>query len=435
VSTSTFSPPSAVLADFNRDGKPDIAVAAQDGVDVSLAGKNGLFQNPVSYGTSSSAIAVGFLKGDSIPDLISLTGNSIGVLLGNGDGTFQDQVTYAANADFFTLGDFNGDGKLDVAVLSPSGITVYLGNGDGTLGQTFTSGAGGSAGPMAAADFNGDNKLDLALFNQTGGVMVLLGNGDGTFGLPMTYFTTISPTALVAADLNADGKIDLIMPAGFYNEALYVALGNGDGTFKSPVSYDSGGVAYTVAVADFNGDGKLDVVVANPDLYPRGDRFAGNLGVLLGNGDGTFKKVTTYFEGTWPGWVGALDLNSDGAPDLVSVNTIDFSPPRSLTVFLNLGGTLLDLKSSANPSLVGELVTFTTTVRTSVRGPNQPTPAGTVTFHEGKDVLGTVKLTKGKAQFTTSKLSIGTHSISAHYSGNNNFNPHTSAVLKQVVKK
>jgi hypothetical protein len=333
------------------------------------------------------------------------------------------------------LGDFNGDGNLDVAITSPSGITVYLGNGDGTLGQTFTSGTGAEQGPMAAADFNGDNKLDLAVSNvQTGGVAVLLGNGDGTFGAPVNYFTAISPTAIVAADLNADGKKDLIL-AGVLNGVVYVALGKGDGTFKPPVSYPSGGLPYTVAVADFNGDDKLDVVVANPVLYPEGDRFAGNLGVLLGNGDGTLKKVVAYAEGTWPAWVGALDLNDDGAPDLVSVNNSDDSPPRSLTVFLNLGGTLLDLKSSTNPSHFGQPVTFTTTVQTSVRGPDRPTPKGSVTFHEGKNVLGTVKLTKGKAQFTTYKLSEGTHSISAHYSGDSNFNPHTSVVLKQIVQK
>ena len=127
-------------------------------------------------------------------------------------------------------------------------------------------------------------------------------------------------------------------------------------------------------------------------------------------------------------------MNGDGAPDLVTLNSRLGTPELSLTVFLNLSGTVLDLSSSKNPSRHGEVVSFITTVGASVREPNSHAPTGSVTFHDGKNVLGTAKLSGGKAHFTTSKLSVGTHSITAHYSGDNNFNPHESVVLKQVVK-
>ncbi len=437
VSATDYYPTSAAMADLNRDGRTDVAVATQNGVRVFLAGKNGALAPVGTFGTNASYVATGDMNGDGKPDLITLTGSSIGIMLGNGNGTFRQQMTYAANASSLTVGDFNGDGKLDAAVTSPSGITVYLGKGDGMLGQSFTSPANGAQGIMVVADFNGDKKLDVAVLGSlNGGITVLLGNGDGTFAAPQTYFTTFSPGTLLACDLNRDGKPDLVFTDYLSGPYVFVALGNGDGTFQSPVSYGSGGVTSFLAAGDFNGDGKVDIAVAYPKSYPLGDEFGGAISILLGNGDGTLQAETWYSAGTWPQWVGAADLNGDGAPDLVSVNNIDyFYPPLSLTVFLNLGGTALHLTSSRNPSRHGEVVSFTTTVGASVRGPKRHAPTGSVTFHDGKIVLGTVKLSGGKAEFTASKLSVGTHSISAHYSGDNNFNPHTSAVLKQVVKK
>ena len=426
---------SAALADFNRDGKADVAVATQAGISIFLAGKKASFENTGTYGTNATFVAVGDLNRDGKPDLVTLTGQSIGVMLGNGDGTFQEQVTYAADASSLALGDFNGDGKLDVVVTTSASVTVFLGDGDGTLGQAVVS-AGPGPGPIVVADFNGDGKLDLAIVNNVyfNGFYVLLGNGDGTFGPPTPFFPKLSSSMMVAADLNGDGKIDLVLagqtPAG---GTVYVALGNGDGTFQSPASYNSGGVLAFVTVADLNGDGKLDVAAANPIPYPHGDQYAGSVAVLLGNGDGTLQKYTLYTAGTYPNWMGAGDVNKDGAQDLVSVNNYD--DPQNLALLLNLGGTVLHLASSENPSSFGQPVTFTTTAQASVDRPNRPTPTGMVTFRDGKNVLGTVKLTKGKTQFSTSKLSVGTHSITAHYSGDSNFNPHTSDVLKQVVKK
>jgi hypothetical protein len=94
-----------------------------------------------------------------------------------------------------------------------------------------------------------------------------------------------------------------------------VLLGNGDGTFQTAVNYGSGGyLATSVAVADVNGDGKPDLVVAN---------FAGNVGVLLGNGDGTFQTAVTY--GTGGGdtqSVAVADVNGDGKPDLVVAGNV-----------------------------------------------------------------------------------------------------------------
>jgi len=88
------------------------------------------------------------------------------------------------------------------------------------------------------------------------------------------------------------------------------------------------------------------------------------------------------------------------------------------------------LASSLNPSTAGQSVTFTATV-TGVATPG--TPTGTVTFKDGATTLSSVVLSGGVAKFSTSTLTVGTHSITAVYGGDATFVGSTSAVLSQVV--
>jgi hypothetical protein len=83
------------------------------------------------------------------------------------------------------------------------------------------------------------------------------------------------------------------------NGAIGVLLGNGDGTFQPAVAYGSGGYqALSVAVEDLNGDGKPDLLVANECASISGCSSAtGTAGVLIGNGDGTFQTAVAYASG------------------------------------------------------------------------------------------------------------------------------------------
>jgi len=348
---------SVATADFNGDGKPDIVVATLSGTVGILLGKgDGSFQPVVAYasgGSSSSTIAIGDLNKDGKLDLavagtcgLPINESCVSVLLGNGDGTFQPAVTYDAGGYPYASGpginipifiaDLNRDGKPDLVVANATDrnqvgdgvVGVLIGNGDGTFQSVVRYDSGGfGASSAAIADVNGDGKVDVVIANcgsssgctqATTTVGVLLGNGDGTLQAVKTYGrggggSFADPLAL--ADVNDDGKLDILVGNQCPQEngkcvgdaSVGVLLGNGNGTFQSVVTYDAGSSMASMAIADLNGDGKLDLALAGDGTI-----------VLLGKGDGTFQLSQTYAGGGCC-QVLVADLNLDGRPDLLNV--------------------------------------------------------------------------------------------------------------------
>jgi hypothetical protein len=344
-------PISMVTADFNGDGNLDLAVSnlncspspqgnppqcSPSTVSVFLGNGDGTFQPQATYsvGTLPASMVTADFNGDGKPDLAVVNGvdGTISILLGNGDGTFQGQVTYPAplqvdslSLPSLVLGDFNGDGILDLAAAGGDSVLVLLSNGNGTfqapLQTTITNLTGGYLYGLAVGDFNGDGKLDLVLANGTT-TDVFLGNGNGTFYLNTTY-SNDNAGEIVAADLNGDGKLDLVMTQGasVYQNlggSFAVALGNGDGTFGNPTFYGTGALPLAVILSDFNGDGKLDVAVTNAVSTPPVTKasFAGSVSILLGFGDGTFVSTTDYTLPYLPSSVLSADFTRNGDLDL-----------------------------------------------------------------------------------------------------------------------
>ncbi len=241
---------------------------------------------------------------------------------------FGSEISTSANFTGVTqgvaVGDFNGDGKPDLALvtsgnflqLQPTIVVILLGNGDGTFrkGAVYAT-TGTDSQTVVVGDFNGDGKQDLAVPNHGGifvpsDVSVLIGNGDGTFQ-PATSVPLGGryPCSWVAAgDFNKDGKLDLAVTSGSANNQVGVLIGNGDGTFQAPVFYPAGTGSDWIAGADFNGDGKMDLVTT--------DYNTGNLLVLIGNGDGTFRAPASIPVGTGISYGVLGDFNGDGKADL-----------------------------------------------------------------------------------------------------------------------
>jgi uncharacterized repeat protein (TIGR01451 family) len=174
---------------------------------------------------------------------------------------------------------------------------------------------------VAVGDFNGDGKLDVAVANTgSGNVSILLGNGDGTFQPAVNFSTGNSPTTVAMGDFNGDGKLDLaLFQPGMNGLAgnVSVLLGNGDGTFQTPKTLALDAGASVMGAADFNLDKHSDLAVLDNS----------HVDIYIGNGDGTFqppKGTGVFGSGGGEGMVVA-DFNGDSKPDLAL--TFSFSIP------------------------------------------------------------------------------------------------------------
>jgi hypothetical protein len=119
--------------------------------------------------------------------------------------------------------------------------------------------------------------------------------------------------AVAVADLNGDGKPDLVF-TNADSGSVGILLGNGDGTFQPATTLATLG-AVGLVVADVNGDGRPDIIVATGGGEANGD---GAAAILLGNGDGTFQPPVYCDAGADYAYdIAVGDFNGDGKPDLV----------------------------------------------------------------------------------------------------------------------
>jgi hypothetical protein len=218
---------SAVAAgDVNADGIVDVVVAGIDGDFALLLGRGGgnLAPPRAVPGRGGRDIALADFNADGKLDvaLAAYGRRQARLRLGNGDGTFGPAQRIGATpeneSEGVAVADLNHDGKLDLAVgLSDADrLVVHFGNGDGTFGSQSVYSSGGAP---EIADFNGDGNLDIAQFPGYE-VTVRSGDGDGTFGSrkrPLRFrINAVYAAGGTVADLNGDARPDLVSLA--YND-------------------------------------------------------------------------------------------------------------------------------------------------------------------------------------------------------------------------
>jgi len=358
ILTGGSGPFAIAVADFNNDCAEDFATADQFGSSVTVRFGSGGGSFPtlatITGFVTPQAIVAGDFNNDGAPDLAvgntagfsaDPIGHIISILLNNnnGTGTFTTVPTASSPAtngfvSRLVAADVNEDGNLDLLAVDsnsfPNGVRLYLGDGTGHFAAATLIGTD-THSPLAvvAVDLNGDHYLDLAVAAGDA-TAIFLGAGNGTFGAP-SYILYPDPVEgadgaahLAAADIDHDGDIDIVTTAGNWLRGVTVLRNNGDATFTRNRFQINSVVTNPVfvALADLDGDGNIDIVTANQSgCTPDGS----NLSARPGNGDGTFGAILplsvgygpTCLNSHWqPNAIAAVDLNCDGAADLIVPN-------------------------------------------------------------------------------------------------------------------
>jgi len=276
------TPADIVAADFDGDGKTDLATAntSSDDIDVFLGNGDGTFQTGVHYGydaldcISNWHLAAGDLNGDLKPDIACVCSSHLSerlaVFLNQGGGTFpgtQSPLIVQYPTGGFprdpALADLNGDGHLDAVVANygtggESSISVLEGNGDGTFKARidYATGSGAYSEAVTVGDFNGDGMPDIAVVNVSGNTTSVFINDTVANPPPPTLSAVAPATATTGA-----GSVTLtVTGTNFFRDSVIRFDGSSIATTYSSPSELNG----TLTGEDLAAPGSFPVTVFTP---------------------------------------------------------------------------------------------------------------------------------------------------------------------------
>jgi hypothetical protein len=332
-------------ADFDGDGRPDLAVGSAGSNDVTLfLNEGGAFRRSgsVAAGPNPTELLAADLDRDGKVDLAVANHEStvVTILRGDGRGAFRAaagsplEVHSKPHPHTIDACDANADGWLDLVIDDW---------GEDALTLLLADGAGGFRGPgtpipvgrkpyrnLRVRDLDGDGRCDIATPSPTGVVTILRGDGRGGFRAQASIPAGPAPFSLQIADLDRDGRLDLVVHnysgqiTDHRDDALTLLVGDGKGGFRPGPRLATGPGPLDVAVGDVDGDGYPDAVTAD---------FAGSgLTVSYGGSDGLSPSRTIRVSiGRRPGRVLLVDVDGNGRADAVTASGED----RDVAVLLS----------------------------------------------------------------------------------------------------
>jgi hypothetical protein len=342
--TGTY-PSDVSISDLDGDGKPDLIIANAVGNSISIL-QNSSTVGTVSFnvktdlatGADPKRIAIGDLDGDGNPDIAVVnfnSGNASTVSIfrntsTNGIISFSPKTDYATGNGSIgiSIADMNGDGKPDLIVSSGnSGIFSIFQNTTSSPGNISFAAKRDyilltHPDNITTADLDNDGKPDLITSNFSDNSISIFRNtssgGILSLGPETDYAVGSNPTYVTTGDLDGDGKLDLVVANYSSGSISFFKNLSDSGSIALGTRQDSLLAATTISLGDLNGDGKIDLC--------SGIGLVGNISVIQNTYSGTsvfsFASKVDFTTGNYDTYASVADLDGDGKPELVAVNTI-----------------------------------------------------------------------------------------------------------------
>ena len=373
-------PYEAATADFNGDGRPDMAFACATGAASILLNTTTPGANTATFsarqdftsGSSCHHLAIGDLNGDGRPDLVvSNNGaNTVSVFL-NSTAAGASTVTFSPKQNLASgtkpwqvvIADLNGDARPDIAVANETSgsVSTWVNNTEpgaasGSFGSrqdiTFAAGCKG----FAVTDINADGLLDLVVTNQSANLLsvamgtTVAGAGVLTFAPKQDFTTPASPQYLTVCDLDGDGRPDLAEGNSSAN-SLSTFLNRTEPLSMTAAltrqDFATAAKPRVVQAGDFNGDGRTDLAMSFEVTNGEISVFLNT--TLSGSDAVTLAPASQFGIGAANSTTGiaVADFNADGRQDMAVAN------------LGNTGSVFLNTSAFSGYKLIGSQATVT----------------------------------------------------------------------------